>query len=257
MKSRLYNIINQQSRFYNIYIIKKYGNSYKLILLNSLINREVESPFPLIEKKKGNKLSKLQNNISRAKATIYELAICNDWNYFVTLTIDPIKYDRSKLREYYKQLSKFINNYNYQNNCKIKYLLIPELHKDKKSWHMHGLIYNLPKNKLKENKNGFLDWEDYSKKFGYMSLSLIRDFEKTALYITKYITKDTLNNSIEYNKHLFYSSQGLKRAEELFRGRIYCDNVIQYDFTNEYLSLKNLNREELEKLINESELKSL
>lgn len=208
--------------------------------------------------KRGDKLHKLQNNLSRAKSNIYEIAICNDWEYFVTLTINSNKYDRENLRLYYKDFSKFLNNYNYQNNCNIKYLFIPELHKDKKSWHMHGLIYNLPESKLTINDNGYLDWQDYSKRFGYMSLSKIQDIEKVSLYITKYITKSLEDIKIELNNHLYYCSKGLNRAEKLFKGHIYgISPDFKYDFSNDYLSIKNLSANEIKDIILESEFVKL
>lgn len=235
---------------YNVFVIKKYRSKFKLILFKALRNSGVDLPC----KKHGNNPYKLQNNLSRAKSTIYELAICNDWDYFVTLTINRNKYNRENLKEYYKDFSKFLNNYNYQNHCNIKYLFIPELHKDGKSWHMHGLLYNLPENKLTVNKNGYLDWLDYSIRFGYMSLSKIRDIERTSLYITKYITKSTENTKIELGNHLYYCSKGLKRADKLFKGYIYGINPnLKYDFINDYLSIKNLSEEDLKDIITESE----
>lgn len=252
MKKRiLYNEIYSS----NVFVIKKYRSKFKLILFKTLRNSGVEMPC---KKKHGENLHKLENNLSRAKSTIYELAICNDWDYFVTLTINSNKYNREDLKEYYKDFSKFLNNYNYQNHCNIKYLFIPELHKDGKSWHMHGLLYNLPYHKLTINKNGYLDWSDYSSRFGYMSLSKIRDIEKTSLYITKYITKSTENTKIALGNHLYYCSKGLKRAEKLFQGHIYGINpLLKYDFINDYLSIKNLNEEDLKDIIMESEFVKL
>ena len=39
-------------------------------------------------------------------------------------------------------------------NLNIKFLIVPELHSDKKSWHFHGLFYNLPLDKLKQFRVG-------------------------------------------------------------------------------------------------------
>ena len=38
--------------------------------------------------------SKLANNLSRAKSKIFELSLCNKWEYFVTFTFDSSKRNR-------------------------------------------------------------------------------------------------------------------------------------------------------------------
>ena len=68
---------------------------------------------------------KLSNNISRARSMVYEYAYCNSWDYFITLTISPDKYDRYDLKGYMKDLGKFINNYCTNYHSKVSYLLIP------------------------------------------------------------------------------------------------------------------------------------
>ena len=40
---------------------------------------------------------KLFNSISRSRQAIYELALCNDWEYFVTFTINKRNHDRFNL----------------------------------------------------------------------------------------------------------------------------------------------------------------
>lgn len=93
---------------------------------------------------------KLANNLSRTKTTIYDLAMSNPWEYFVTLTIDGAKHDRTDLGAYEKALKNMIKNYNARHNVKIRYLLIPEFHSDKKNYHMHGLMMGIPQECLEE-----------------------------------------------------------------------------------------------------------
>ena len=64
-------------------------------------------------------------NLYRAKAAVKEYALCNDWSYFVTLTLDKRKQDRYDLDGYIKNLGVWIGNYNKKFGCKLKYLLIP------------------------------------------------------------------------------------------------------------------------------------
>ena len=54
--------------------------------------------------------NKLENNLSRAKSKIFQYAMCNDFEYFVTLTLDSKKYDRYNLSKFIKDLGQMIRN---------------------------------------------------------------------------------------------------------------------------------------------------
>jgi len=90
---------------------------------------------------------KARENLIRSRTNIFELAMCNEWEYFATFTIDKTKYDRYNLANYYKDFAKFINNMNTTKKCNIKYLLIPEMHQDG-AWHLHGLFMGIPDRQL-------------------------------------------------------------------------------------------------------------
>ena len=47
---------------------------------------------------------------SRAKNTIRDLVILNDWTHFITLTFDPKKYDSKNKADVDKIIKKFIHN---------------------------------------------------------------------------------------------------------------------------------------------------
>ena len=82
-------ISDKQLYLREVATIKKYGNSYKLTLHKA--SRETgwedADEWAQLERKIKN-VTKLSNNISRAKAKIYEYAMCNDWDYFITCTLD-------------------------------------------------------------------------------------------------------------------------------------------------------------------------
>ena len=84
------------------------------------------------------------SSISRSRSKVFEIAVSNNWDYFVTMTIDSTKHARDNLKAYRKRLSKFLNNYNGKHSIKISYLLIPELHKCGNNFHLHGLLAGLP-----------------------------------------------------------------------------------------------------------------
>lgn len=195
---------------------------------------------------------KLSESLSRTRAAIFELALCNPWEWFVTLTLNPEYHDRKDLKTYKKKLSAFLKNYNRLHKIAVKYLLIPELHHDKMSWHMHGFMMGLPEKDLvafnEEEKlpiqilielkrgNQIYHWPAYEKAFGYITVSKIRSGEAVSKYITKYITKDLNDTRIDLNDHLYYCSQGLKRAEKLYQGPL--SRELDEDYSNEYVKIK-------------------
>lgn len=209
----------------NVVQVRKYTDYYKITVCKSIISGKKDS-LKNVEKKKHDK--KLENNISRAKRNVMEKAICNDWDFFLTLTLDPEKYQRDDLKRYIKDLGQFIRDYRKSHQTDVKYLLIPELHKDGKNWHMHGLIKGLdvatdiePHPIKKLRNKGYVNWVSYANKFGYCSLGSIQDDIKVSMYITKYITKDLSHSVTERNAKLYYCSRGLNKAELVSEGQLY------------------------------------
>ncbi|WP_313181657.1 rolling circle replication-associated protein [Lacrimispora sp.] len=193
-------------------------------------------------------------NLSRARSTIYELALCNNWEWFLTFTLDPKKYDRSKLKIFHRDLARFIRKYRERHKINVKYLLVPEQHKDGINWHMHGFLMGLPEEHLRQftleeqlpyyirykllKNEPVYDWEAYRKKFGFCNLEPIRDLEASAKYVTKYISKSMDNGIIESKGHLYYASQGLNRAEVTVSGYYDPQQQVDFDFENEHVLLK-------------------
>lgn len=205
---------------------------------------------------------KLDCNLSRAKNAVFELAMCNTWNYFGNFTINRKKHDRDDLKGYYKKFSQWLRNYNKKYNIKIKYLFIPEKH-DNGSWHMHGFLYGIPfdhlvpfkkGDKTEEGKpiprdlweKGYYNWPAYMKKFGWNSFGLIENHEAITKYVTKYISKE-LNESVqEINAKSYYCSQGLEKATEVERGYLAVPvKDADCDFVNDYVKIINFKRDKL------------
>jgi hypothetical protein len=155
------------------------------------------------------------------------------------------------LNEFKKKLSNWINNYNSKKGSKIKYLLIPEMHKDN-SWHMHGLIQGIPIEHLTEfektdklplkmlmilhQDRKLYNWQAYQKSFGFISMEKVLNAEAISKYITKYITKDIVKSQIKLNDHIYYCSHGLKRAEKIYTGEL--RRSVEADFENDYIASK-------------------
>lgn len=176
---------------------------------------------------------RFENNISRARSRIFELAACNEWEYFATLTLRP-EFDRANLDEWKKKFSQWLRDYR-KKGFDVKYLLVPEQHKDG-AWHMHGFfsgIGDVTEFSAEDigsgftasdvaaykaallNREGNLIWKDYSRRWGYCTLSRVRSREASARYITKYVTKSLAMDNLLSGAHLFYASRGLESAKLL------------------------------------------
>ena len=224
----------------------KYGREYKLQYLKGE-TAKTEFTAPRVDRRRERATDgKQDSNLQRAKSTIKELGLCNDWDYFVTLTLGH-EWDRQNLKAWHKSLSHWLRNYKRKTGQKITYLLIPERHKDG-AWHMHGFIYGIPPDRLTRNKNGYLDWPDYAKKYGFISLDPIRNLTRASSYNVKYVTKDSTRNVTDYGAHLFYASRGLTRKSVEKSGYLRHD-ITAWDYENDYVCIKWYSESDVEQAI--------
>ena len=239
-------------RIYDYANLKKYTDTYyKLTSMKCFTQPEAESPREYTPKGEVNE-EKLENNLSRAKSKIFEYAYCNPWELFVTLTLDKKKYDRKDLEKFRKDFAQFVRDYKKKYGVSVKYLLIPERHKDG-AWHMHGFFMGLPQehlkpfksserlpvkilNRLKNGKQVFT-WQAYAEKFGFCDIELIENQEASSKYIMKYVTKEAQRTISELNAHLYYCSQGLKKAEVIHQD-ILTKPIDNPSYENDYVIVK-------------------
>lgn len=93
---------------------------------------------PLDEQREaGDPEASLQRSRRRARAAIADLAYSNDFRYFVTFTLDAAKVNRYDVREVTRKLTYWLDN--RVRRVGLRYVLVPELHKDG-AVHFHGLI---------------------------------------------------------------------------------------------------------------------
>lgn len=236
-------------------ILKIYGygvnKKIKVIRMNWLRTAGVEDDEEYRAPKGSVHDSKLEKNIQRAKNIIFEYAFCNPWDWFFTGTLDPKKYDRTNLDKFHKDLTQWFRNYGKQHNVSIEFLLVPELHSDGISWHIHGFLHGLPKEHLKQFTVGdtmgkalaekvkkgdvVYNWLPYAKKFGFCDLEPIRNAEAVSKYMTKYINKNLASSVKDLNAHLYYHSRGLNKAELIKKGVMAAPITPTYE--NEYCSV--------------------
>ena len=84
----------------------------------------------------------LQTSLNRTKNTIYELSKSNDWEYFITFTFDPKKYDSTDYDTVTALLKRFIDRTRKTRAHDLIYMIVPEFHADGQKYHFHGLLAN-------------------------------------------------------------------------------------------------------------------
>lgn len=249
-------VSEQCIRQYNVGILKKYNeNLYRLIALKSLRIKGYEQQGDKGKKNTAKNSEKLPESISRTRSKIYELAMCNNWTHFITLTLSPEYHDRHDLDSFHRKLSKWLNNYNFRKGTNIKYLLIPEQHEDG-AWHMHGFLMGLPYDHMKEFTlldnipakmkamiragRKLFNWPAYAINFGWVSMEQLQNRDNCAKYVSKYITKQQQTGSIAVNDHLYYCSKELNRADVIFQDTLRKDFVP--DYSNDYVKVKDFSK---------------
>lgn len=256
----------QTLQVHDCWSLYTYGDVLKVVYFKKLPNRKnprkdklFPTEFDLKQKPKitptpKDENERFSNSIARSKSRVFELAMCNEFTHFCTFTQDEKKRDRFDLAEFRKDFAMLVRNLNRARaeGEKIKYLLIPEQHKNG-AWHMHGLLMGLTADDLREFtlaerlpqrirtqlEKGVrvYDWTRYRKAFGYFTCTEIESGIGCAKYITKYISKDLQKTVREAGEHLFFASQGLKGRDIIVKQSFDKCPFDKWDFENDYVKV--------------------
>lgn len=164
-------------------------------------------------------------SLSRTKSRIREICLSNDFQYFMTVTVNSEKADRFSLSEVQEKMKKICHKIKRKNND-FKFIFITEKHKNG-AFHFHGMAKNLP---LYENDYHFFSSKDFDE-LGFNSFSLILDYNACCHYITKYITKDCIKND---NNQIYFCSRGLSRGESEYFVDFDLKSIFDDVFENDY-----------------------
>lgn len=169
------------------------------------------------------------DNIKHVVDRIYDIAFQNEWDYFLTITIDPEQFDSKDVKEVYKRLRSWLTHQVSRKG--LKYLLIPEQHKNG-GIHAHALINDCFK--LEHSGRYLYSGKAYKAdtlqkkgidinllkpvynvpewKYGFSTaIPVDGNPARLACYITKYITKDCKKIFGKY----YLSSRNLNRDTEI------------------------------------------
>lgn len=193
----------------NRYDYEKSNDKNNIEKDNANISRNIKDIINDIER-----ACKVSQN--RAKNKIYDYARSNDFEYFITLTFDPLKVDSFDYSVCTKKLSKWLEHLKSRYAPDLKYLVVPELHKSGR-YHFHGLFGNCGDiafvDSGKTTLDGNIIYNIGNYKMGFTTATKILDMSKTATYIGKYITKE-LSGHLKNKKH-YWNSRNLLLPQEV------------------------------------------
>lgn len=201
---------------------------YKSTMRMVMYERPIMTGFSLTDEEKHRRAKARRENsgyssddseavsVGRTKVKIHDLAIMNDWDYFVTFTFDPKKVDRYDYSAVSRKMSSWLNNIRRVYAPDLKYMVVPELHQDG-AVHFHGLIANI-------GNIGFFDsgYTDHQGrkiynldqyKHGWSTATPVTNSEAVSKYITKYVTKELLQ--VAKNKKRYWNSKNLEMPKEV------------------------------------------
>lgn len=240
-------VINTFSEFTEIVI---YNDDKFLNYGNCDINNETGEIIPLDFSKDTSRKFELKNGIltpkynsytidklqhtlkssrKRALDNIFGYALCNEWQYFITLTFNPSIVDREDDNDIIYHWTLFRQKLQYY-YAEVKILAIPERHPTSGKLHLHCLVGNCNLDKyLSRAINSHTNKQIYSNgrvvfnlelfDFGFSTVVKIDSNPlKVANYLSKYVVKDFGN--IGYNKKAFYNTRNLnfKNKEYAYMG---------------------------------------
>lgn len=188
-----------------------YLNARQLEDYNEFYERRLENR-KLIKKSSVNTFNDVRSDsLKRAKDSIFDYILNNDFKYFFTGTIDPNKIDSNDPKLLLKPVLKWLEN--MVKRYSLSYILVAERHKSGRI-HFHGLFksdtlklidsgtklykgYSKPiKNEIAIQKGldifcGRIVYNLVNWRFGYSTcIKCYGNKTNLAYYVTKYITKD-------------------------------------------------------------------
>lgn len=153
-------------------------------------------------------------SMRRARAKLRRLALANEFEYFVTLTLDQTRIDRYDPKIITKALNTWLDNMVRRHG--LRYILVPERHKDG-ALHFHGFFAgkNLPavdsghKDSCGEPVYNLPQWG-----YGFSTAIRLRgEYPRAVAYVCKYIGKQQGQRPMG---RWYYSGGALKEPPKLY-----------------------------------------
>lgn len=183
----------------------------------------------------------MERSMRRARAKLRRLALANDFQYFVTLTLDPSRIDRYDGAAVVRALGRWCDNMVRRHG--LRYVLVPERHKDG-AFHFHGFmagpgllvrdsgvcwdgrpVFNLPQ------------WS-----FGFTTAqALYGDYHAAVGYCCKYIGKQAGERPLG---RWYYSGGDLREPEKILADLDYAQiDAAEYQIPGASLKIQHFREE--------------
>ncbi len=180
--------------------IKTYrdGSWELLICSEPIFNRsgyELHERYPrhyvsdLSDTKKSAAAVDVERAMRRAASKVRDLALSNEFKYFVTLTLDRTRIDRYDINAVMKRVNVWLDNQVRRKG--LRYILVPERHKDG-AIHFHGFFSDA----LECTPSGVHDGKGHMMyninawPYGFTTaLELYDDYHAAVSYVCKYVRK--------------------------------------------------------------------
>lgn len=205
-------------------IVKEYNDMIKVIIY--------KNPQPFVVSDVVRKRNRREVNsedysptissLQRTKNTVQDIVLCNDFELFCTFTFDRRRVNRYSYYACCSTMRRWLQHQreiSLERGVALKYLVIPEAHKDG-AWHFHALISGYT-GKLKATGKYTPKMRPIynipSYRSGFTTAVEIDSKEGVSSYITKYITKSFVQ---QFNKRRFFCSHNLDRPRKSFNNDI-------------------------------------
>lgn len=150
-----------------------------------------------------------RDSMKRTRDKAYEIANANEWDYFITMTLDSREIDRSDKDEILRRVGQWLKDMVRRHD--FVFLIFPEYHKKDNAVHFHGLCKGNLNLVLSDHNTAsnqpiyyWLNWP-----FGFTTVvKLTGHKERIVNYVMKYITKEEKK---VFGKAYFAGGKGLKR----------------------------------------------
>lgn len=207
----------------------------------------------------------------RAFRQCVEYGLNNDWNYFITITLDDKKIDSKNHNYVIKKLRKDFAHIRERYDKEFRYLLVPELSPKNNRLHFHGLVkFGKSLEELKKDaevkylgvnkkfKNRYYRYERFFKRYGASRLDeIVRDSPAIVYYIAAYLGKRKSDNRKidKIGSRYYYASKGLNKASKIKLNKQQADNILSAvrhmptTYANEFLQKFRLSKTQYEELV--------
>ena len=152
-------------------------------------------------------------SMRRARAKVRRLALANEFEWFVTLTLDPAKVDRYDPKAIMQTVNRWLDNMVRRHG--LRYILVPEQHKDG-AYHFHGFFAGdleaVPSGHHDGHGHEFFNLPQWG--YGYTTaLRLYGTYSQAVAYVCKYIGKQQGERPLG---RWYYSGGSLAKPEKTY-----------------------------------------